>query len=266
MRKQSWIHVSLIMFVLGVFLTGCQKEVIEIDKNEDPVQIEEPLIIEPEMQDVIDEIEEEILIEDEVVKDKDEWVWYENEELGFRIKHPKTIFMDNIVFLDGTLEPCLLNPREREWQTEGIGVQVPLSFFVEDKTVYVAEEYFMIKNKDDNCEKMATTTDFIREHFPAWRITVAEVENEEELENFIDQKYGEDCFLSKLNPSTRENVYDVKMGSNSIKCHLNYIYVFKYSPTLKMAVAWSIGQDSNFANKEGGIDFKMRDTFEFIKQ
>jgi len=104
-----------------------------------------------------------------------------------------------------------------------------------------------------------------------WAILIKEVANDNELDSFIKERYGSGCSLDKKKESAMAGTFDVTVKGDGkdlgeTKCPLNYIVKIKYSPTLKKAATWDLGQSYNFEVKGAPeADMIMSDSFKFIK-
>ena len=81
------------------------------------------------------------------------------------------------------------------------------------------------------------------------------------MDNFIKERYGEECNLGDKEPSNQDGVYDV-----SIQCPLGGRTVLKYYPAKNKAISWNLGQDYTFVGDEINeiiYDEEMVDSFRF---
>jgi hypothetical protein len=199
----------------------------------------------------------------------DTWNLYTNEGLGFSMKIPKTAYLFGGSCADGNLGNDL----------------VPIKVFSDEKETYITAESFYEYPQDNLCQKTVASLSIIQQRanqwkdnnyendlfVPSyWRIIVAKVENDTELENFVKTNYGSSCTLGEKKLSA-SGIYDVKilgdgLGLDTTKCPINFAIALKYSPDLKKAATWGIGQAiifSSFDYKET-YDTEILDSFKFI--
>lgn len=107
---------------------------------------------------------------------------------------------------------------------------------------------------------------------PVWRITVADVNNEQELSDFIKKHYGKSCSYHKepiaIFPDTFDIVLDGDDKSLDVtECPVNYNYYIKYSPANKKIASWNTSQECQIGyGFEKCFDKQIAESFHFIKQ
>jgi hypothetical protein len=205
---------------------------------------------------------------------------YTNENLGFSIKIPEKIMHPNGF--------CKWVEDEQSYRPEP--APVPVRVFEDGNNVYISTEYFYqlagqtVENdraKFSECNKITNSLEALNNEDywqqQDWKITVAAISNDEELESFIKNKYGTGCMLGEKMPSDQEGVYDVSVntGSENMQqavendCLINYISVLKYYPAANKVVQWDLGQAPRFYKIEGypyaAFDQEMKDSFRFIE-
>jgi hypothetical protein len=104
------------------------------------------------------------------------------------------------------------------------------------------------------------------------------IKNDNDLENFIKERYGEYCSLGEKQKTSYEDTIDVMIDKSSWTdfdhdnnefdpkdvCFLNYATQLKYFPSKKMIATWNIGQAVNFMIDGEGVDEEISDSFHFI--
>ncbi len=105
----------------------------------------------------------------------------------------------------------------------------------------------------------------------SWKIIIEEVENEDYVKTFAQNKYGTGCDTMTLEESTQEGVYDVMMSAEVDldetgfpNCFINYISFLKYAPEKGLVATWDVGQDANFYLDNETYDYPMAESFEFL--
>lgn len=106
---------------------------------------------------------------------------------------------------------------------------------------------------------------------PSWRITIKDINNEQELSNFIKQYYGKACSYHKVAtafPDTFDIILDGDGKSLDVtECPVNYDYYLKYSPINKKIVSWNTSQECQMGyGFEKCFDKQIAESFHFIKQ
>lgn len=201
-----------------------------------------------------------------------QWYWnqqdhkmltYHNDKLGFEIKYP-----EKVLSLRSNCHYDAL---------------VPVKFFedLDNDAVYLSTEYVYQKNTNNvSCEKIYNTLDLQRslkdwedELFPRWRIVVKNIYNDNELDRFINDFYGQKCHLGEKTPTPQAGVYDIatkydgkELGESD--CFLNFMGEFKYYPKKNKAITWNIGQDWVFwgdTDYDISYDEEMADSFRFLE-
>lgn len=130
---------------------------------------------------------------------------------------------------------------------------------------------------EDNVDKIwGSTNEFKKVAGIPWAILVKNVNNDQELDKFIKDRYGKECNLGEKKPANQAGVFDVEVdGENAepgVGCFLNWILKIKYSPEKHLVAAWDIGQDIRFVspdkvNADGiseSYDDEMVNSFKFI--
>ena len=104
----------------------------------------------------------------------------------------------------------------------------------------------------------------------SWAILVEKAQNDTELESFIKERYGKDCKLGAINPSSQGGVFDVTVDAGNSApgegCFLNWALAIKYYPEKGLVAAWDLGQAPNFFDANGAVlDEQMSKSFKFIQ-
>ncbi|MDF1498244.1 MAG: hypothetical protein P1P85_02730 [Patescibacteria group bacterium] len=211
---------------------------------------------------------------------EEKWITYTNNELGFSIEYPEMVY---------GVYRC--KPQKPFW--------VPLKVFEDNENgiVYITEEYYYddwdseLQNNLGPCKKITNSfkklneernnsievsDDFIVYSNPfLTRVFVFEnITNENELDKFIKDNYGSECFINNKLQWNQNNIYEIDIqgkespeGINP-KCPLNYVYKVLYSPENNKAMSVKLGQECGFTTDYNSKDYicydkKMIDSFEF---
>ncbi len=194
----------------------------------------------------------------------DKWLQYTNEDLGFSINVPK------LVMSHGGGKCGQLSPLEFFTYQKGVDTVVKLA------------PKFIWKNDNGACRKLDNTLKNVTQkrdgtkwlEDTSWHITVAQVNNDIDLDKFVKYQYGKSCAIKEKKESAQSGVHDIIVYDQSGKgmisgdCALNFQHVMKYSPVSKKAVQWNLGQDVNFVGKGDismGYDMDMVKSFKFLQ-
>ncbi len=213
------------------------------------------------------------------------WKTYTSAELGFSIKYPEMVY---------GLYKC--SNDKPFW--------VPLKVF-EDKEngiVYITQEYYYDDWNSETqintgiCEKITYYLGLLQNEwrenvswddsyflqaektYLGWGILVKNIKNETELNKFINDNYGSDCFISDKLSWKKSGIYEINIGGKyneegiNPKCPLHYAYKVLYAPKKNKLVSIKLGQECTFATitdpKRPSWSYKcyeeeMLDSFEF---
>jgi hypothetical protein len=185
------------------------------------------------------------------------WSIYLNYKLGIAFKFPqytltgKILFVQagNILFLTNSSSPIFIHKHE------------------------------LAKLKNE-AEIIQAAQKLTSDKFLPWMIRTREIHSNADLEHLIQDKFGDQkCRLGDLRDSSQDYVYDVGVapvdpgtdGLSSSSCWINWNMDFKYSPKLKLASIWDVGQEDNFHTDSCpgipgcSIDRAIADSFFFIE-
>jgi putative hemolysin len=195
---------------------------------------------------------EEVELKGELVAIDNDWNLYTNNELGFSVKVPKNVFIDN-------------------------NAQEPVEIIESDNVVYISNQSSLYYEKISDLlanDTDSELSDIEKKKGIPWGMIVRNINNEKELDNFIKEMYGSGCSLGDKKASQQENTYDVTikgdgLGLDKTKCPINFILHVKYSSEFKKAAIWDIGHDYNFRvtsalDGTGGGDTEMAESFKFV--
>lgn len=204
------------------------------------------------------------------------WNKYTNYQLGLSLKVPKQM-----------MEPyglCNYNDKNGDHSYRPQEAGIPVKIFEDKDIVYLAAEYnyeLSGETKDDTgrtyyskCDKVANTvtrlSDWENYHSPQWQIVVKNIENDNELEQFLKNRYGEGCSLGAKKPANQNSVFDIEIQGDGLdlgetKCPINYATKVLYYPNKKKVVAWDLGQACSFyyPTIDTCLDTEMSDSFMF---
>ena len=180
----------------------------------------------------------------------EDWQHYRNERLGFEIDLPKV---------------STLTTHEEEIKIQSIKI-------LENGNVV----WFDLESNPEYAERAKRITsnqsEFEKVQGIPWAILINMVKNDLELENFIQQRYGEKCKLGTKKESSQTGVFDINVKSDGPEsgCFLNWVLTIKYYPEKNIVAAWDLGQGPTFlkinSEKNGAAyDMEMLDSFKFIQ-
>ena len=197
------------------------------------------------------------------------WDLYTNNKYGFSIKVPKKMFHSYGLM-------C-------EWKTDSYRPKtglVPVKIF-EDKSIFITSEYFYEltgetvkdnKHYYSGCEKIINSIANLKDNRyyqqQSWELIIKDIYNDNELEKFIQERYGSGCQLGSKISSAQEGVYDIAIKKDGkdfeeSNCPINYITVLKYYPEKNKVISWHRGQVYTFMGDGGEYDQEMVDSFKF---
>jgi hypothetical protein len=199
----------------------------------------------------------------------DTFIQYTNYRIGFSIKFPKTT-----VSLYGS---CTWNEENGDHSYRPELSYVPVKVFEDGDTIYIAGEYYheltgeTKETKADGgtrtfyseCQAVTNDLELLRDpdnHYQTmWKIVAAAVHSDDELEAFIQSRYGAGCSLGEKAASGQDGVYDVHIQGDGkdlseTLCPLNYATVVKYYPEGNRVIAWDPGQAYTFV---GDLDYSV---------
>lgn len=201
---------------------------------------------------------------------------YINNKFGFSLVVPK--------LATGSIE-CKKGP-DSYIPTYGL---VPIAFFENDDTIYLAANNFYRvtddRSTEDNpnnpgiCEKLKTTFDLIEKdrvsggNISSLKIYATNIKNDNELESYFKSKYGSGCRLGKKTLSEIPDVYTVEISSDGndldeSNCPINFALVTKYNPIKRKLVIFELGQACNLDKGQsigsGCNDQEIMKSFKFL--
>lgn len=192
----------------------------------------------------------------------DQWNQYTNTRLGFTIKVPKWVVAhDSSKPNYNKLEP----------------IQI-----MEDKdTVYITSpsDYNYAKIQNFLQQTELTGPQKLKGNPITWAIIIQPASTEEDIRQYIKNRYGSLCVLDKITPVS-SNYEDVKVLSNPPEddketCWMNFGYYILYSPTKKLLANWDVGQSIRFELNPGdwnkivdekipSVELEMFNSFRFL--
>lgn len=192
------------------------------------------------------------------------WNLYTNNKFGFSIKVPKLIAGESH-------NNCPSN------------YAVSTAIYDDNIGVYITDEYFYEYPQNNVCQKTINNLSIIDQRANQWKsgqgnplfvpnnwhIITANASNDSELESFIKSNYGTGCKLGAKSLSST-GMYDVKIQGDGLdlgvsKCPINFVYSLKYSPELRKAATWGVGQAVTFSSPDykQSYDSEMINSFKF---
>ena len=170
------------------------------------------------------------------------------------------------------------------YQNEKLGFEIKIPVSIDDNEVKVIESgniaWITIENsagyKKHLSQIKGSLPEFKKVQGVPWAILVKKINNDQELDQFIKDRYGKTCKLGMKAESSRSGIYDVDVdgGESEIPgegCFLNWVLKIKYSPQKHLVAAWDIGQDVTFVSVKkpsvgyvNNYDFDMISSFKFI--
>jgi LysM repeat protein len=170
------------------------------------------------------------------------------------------------------------------YRNDKLGFEINIPKKVDDgpiKTIESGDALWIVAENSSYIEELkqfnSSVSDFKKVAGIPWAILVKTVNNDQELNQFIKDRYGKDCSLGQKQPSSQPGIFDVQIdtgdGEAGEGCFLNWILFIKYSPEQNKVAAWDMGQDARFysseeVNVDGAdtyYDQEMAESFKFIK-
>lgn len=194
------------------------------------------------------------------------WNLYTNNNFGFSLKVPKVV-------AGVTHGNCVT------------AYTVPTVIFDDLTGIYLTVEHFLEYAVNNVCQKTTNTLSLTDTRANQWRnggandkivpsnwhFIFASVSDDTTLDQFIKSNWGTGCKLGSKTMSTNGH-YDVKIAGDGLdldqtKCPINFMVAVKYSPELKKAVTWSMGQSVSFSSPDlkQAYDEEIANSFKFTK-
>lgn len=194
-----------------------------------------------------DDVTEETAVEvsevgDELVSFDNDWNLYTNYDEGYSLKIPKHTSINN----------C---------SNSGFDL-VPVTVLREGNVSFVTPEYSY--DFANGCTKYDIVA-IPEERGNTWKIVSRDVANEDELESFVQDMYGEICTVNQV---TSDGDVEINNSDFDGGCFINYMTVMKYNETAGKAYSFDLGQDINFYlatnDYPNSFDGLMVDSFAFL--
>jgi hypothetical protein len=199
------------------------------------------------------------------------WFLYSNYQLGFSIKFPRTKTHHR--------GSCVWIEEDGDHSYRPRYAMVPVKIFEDDNTVYMTSEYqhdLSGETRETNadggtriffseCEAVLNSLELIHDpeyYQEMWEIVVRDIHDDQELDAFLEARYGSGCGLGEKVMSGQDGVYDIRVG-----CQLGGGTVVKYYPEGKKVIAWNTGQAYTFSadvTNSVNRDQEMVDSFRFL--
>lgn len=246
---------------------------IYLSNKEKPVPISQKENIEKE------EIKEEEIAPVIPTPPEEKWETYVSSELGFSIEYPEMVY---------GLDKC--SPQKPFY--------VPLRVFEDKKNgiVYITEEYYYndwdneTQSKTGSCKKIINSLELLQEEkeemqkgefslwwkpLLGWAISIRNIKNDIELDKFIKDNYGSECFVKDKVFWKQSKIYDINIQGKEYleginpNCPLNYVYKVLYDPEKNKAMSVKLGQECGFGTQYISeesykcYDDEMIDSFKF---
>ncbi|MDA3802330.1 MAG: hypothetical protein PF488_00300 [Patescibacteria group bacterium] len=103
-----------------------------------------------------------------------------------------------------------------------------------------------------------------------YAILIKEVENTDELKQFVKNRYGENCTLGEITLNKEDDLHSVKVFSTDVinstepgACIMNFVYKIVYDRENGKVAAWDMGQAVNFMEGENVYDNEINRSFKF---
>jgi len=186
---------------------------------------------------------------------KTKWLSYQNNDLGITFNYPNQVI------------PGMY------WTSDDAVSQV-----IRPNIVLAKNNLLYIKSGECSFDSVETEYQkYKQEHGgnfgldPSWRITVADVNNEQELSNFIKKYYGKSCSY-RQESTIFSDTFDIILEGDGksldvSECPVNYNYYLKYSSINKKVASWNTSQECQMGyGFEKCFDKQIAESFHFIKQ
>jgi hypothetical protein len=199
------------------------------------------------------------------VREYIEWTEYKNEEYGFSFNYP-VVSVNNKWWGNLSEEKPLLN------------LLLPNQVLSKNNNFYLTQKYDSEVNLQTG-ELIKTENTFIPEYkennysYPLpWHIVILNVEDETNLDLVIKQKLGSGCSYKTKIATKFEDNYRIEINGDGkdlgeTLCPVNYANYIIYSPAVKKAAFWSVGQECNIGlgfTSDNCFDGEIADSFHFF--
>ena len=215
--------------------------------------------------------------ESEWVQIDEDWYVYQNHRLGFSIKIPANPIWSNgaqcseLIYPESGLLPVtVVEGEDRIYITTATTLQFPYS--EQDKSLKVTPD------RGENCEVVKVTLNLLQneDYYPMgiWEIAVKPITSDNDLEQLVDEYYGDCYFVNEKNPLNDRGLIEVKISGNEdpnvdpdATCVVRWGYLYYYSEEFSRASTWMVGQSLAFCAdgpNQNCYDSDMIHSFEFI--
>lgn len=215
--------------------------------------------------------------ESELIQINEDWNEYRNHRLGFSIKIPANPIWSNGAQCselnrpkEGFLPVTVIEGEDRIYITTDTALQFPYS--EREKSLEVKPA------RGENCEVVKVTLDLLQneDYFPMglWEIAIKPITSENDLEQFVDEYYGDCYYVNEKNPLSDGGLIEVKISGNEdpnvdpdAACVVRWGYLYYYSEEFSRASTWMVGQSLHFCASgpnQDCYDSDMVKSFEFI--
>ena len=224
------------------------------NQNDDSQNLSEELIETSQVE--IKETQKDM--ENDVVDSKAEFYIYENQDMGISMKIPREFYNYNLdcSVVDGRAK---MTPGMDEMKVYALdngfvlGGTVAYKYEVENGKCK-QRDFYNVENR---------TTFYIQEYI---------AKNESEINEFLQEVYGETCKLDELVPLEQENVFRFQFSSSDGVmgpeggCFANWAFRNFYNQETGQIIYWDIGQDFNFLRgiDQGPYDQEISDSLMFL--
>lgn len=186
-----------------------------------------------------------------VIFPKVEWLSYKNNDLGLTFDYPDKAIPG------------------RYWTDSD-----NINDVIRSNSVLVKNNILYIKSGECSFDLVEAEYQKNRQEYgdtldPTWRITVADINNEQELSAFIKKHYGKACTYHK-EYTIFQDTFDIVLESDGktldiSECPVNYYYYLKYSPINKKVASWNTSQECQIGfSFDNCFDKQIAQSFHFI--
>jgi len=184
------------------------------------------------------------------------WKQYTNPTLGFSINFPAVSS-----YYAGS---CEWSEKNGDHSYRYVSSNVNNAIVEDSNAIYITAEALYVlggettenyKTYYSSCQKELLTLPTLQKERRTWNILVRKAENDQDVENFVKDRFGSGCSLGEKKETTQTGVFEVFVKGDGkdlseTACPINYAFEIRYAPEKKKLYSWDLGQEVGFWNEK----------------